>query len=206
MPESLLRAGGVVATVAYAALIGWLAASQPQSLAEVTGGLAATFGAYEVDAVSFDEGLRLFRQDQFEAARSAWSRADPAGRDARTQFYVAYSYYRQGWGRMSHDDALYAAGLDALSRAVGAAPGGRVTVSDPDLQLQTADELEVLLVHPGGPFWVKKDLHAWSVPKGGFTDDEDTLNAAKREFLEETGVEISGDFLPLSPVKMKSGK
>ena len=145
MPESLLRAGGVVATVAYAALIGWLAASQPQSLAEVTGGLAATFGAYEVDAVSFDEGLRLFRQDQFEAARSAWSRADPAGRDARTQFYVAYSYYRQGWGRMSHDDALYAAGLDALSRAVGAAPGGRVTVSDPDLQLQTADELEAEL-------------------------------------------------------------
>ena len=46
---------------------------------------------------------------------------------------------------MSHDDALYAAGLDALSRAVGAAPGGRVTVSDPDLQLQTADELEAEL-------------------------------------------------------------
>jgi hypothetical protein len=141
MSESALRAGGVVVTIAYAVFIGWLAASQPQSMAEVTGGLAATFGAYEVDAVSFDEGLRLFRQDQFEAARSAWSRADPAGREARTQFYVAYSYYRQGWGRVSHDDGLYAAGLDALSRAVAAAPGGQVVVSDPDLQIQTADEL-----------------------------------------------------------------
>jgi hypothetical protein len=145
MSESLIRAGGAVTTVAYALLIGWLAASQPQSLVEVAGGLAATFGAYEVDAVSFDEGLRFFRQEQFEAARTAWSRADPAGRDARTQFYVAYSYYRQGWGRVSHDDALYSAGLDALARAVAAAPDGRVVVSDAELQINTADELEAEL-------------------------------------------------------------
>ena len=145
MSESLLRAGGAALTVAYAVLIGWLAASQPQSFAEVTGGLAATFGAYEVDAIGFEEGLRLFREDQFAAARSAWSRADPAGRDPRTQFYVAYSYYRQGWGRVSHDDSLYAAGLHALARAVAAAPDRRVTVSDPDLQMHTADELEAEL-------------------------------------------------------------
>jgi hypothetical protein len=141
MSESLLRAGGAVVTLFYALLIGWLTVLQPQSMAEVTGGLAATFGAYEVDAVSFEEGLRLFRQDQFEAARSAWARADPAGRDSTTQFYVAYSYYRQGWGRVSHDDTLYAAGLDAVARAVSAAPDGRVVVSDPDLQIRTADEL-----------------------------------------------------------------
>lgn len=140
-----MRAAGAVATVAYAVLIGWLTASQPQSMAEVTGGLAATFGAYEVDVTSFQEGLRFFRGDQFEAARSAWARADPAGRDARTQFYVAYSYYRQGWGRMSHDDALYAAGLDALARAVSVAPDGRIVVSDPDLQIHSADELRVEL-------------------------------------------------------------
>jgi hypothetical protein len=145
MPESLLRAGGAALTVAYALLIGWLATSQPQTFAEVTGGLAATFGAYEVDAISFEEGLRLFREEQFEAARTAWSRADPAGRDARTQFYVAYSYYRQGWGRVSHDDELYAAGLDALARAVAAAPGRRVTVTDSNLHIHTADELEAEL-------------------------------------------------------------
>ena len=67
-------------------------------------------------------------------------------------------------------------------------------------------ELEVLLVHPGGPFWSKKDIGAWSIPKGEFTEGEEPLEAAKREFKEETGVEISGEFLPLSPVKLKSGK
>jgi len=67
-------------------------------------------------------------------------------------------------------------------------------------------ELQVLLVHPGGPFWSKKDTGAWSVPKGEFTEGEEPLEAAKREFYEETGVEISGDFLSLTPVKMKSGK
>lgn len=145
MSEAGVRATGAGVTVAYAILIGWLAVSQPQSLADVAGGLAATVGAYEVDAVDFEDGLRLFRQDQFEAARAAWARADPASRDARTQFYVAYSYYRQGWGRLSHDDALYAAGLEALNRAVASAPGGRVVVSDAELQIHTADELEVEL-------------------------------------------------------------
>jgi hypothetical protein len=148
MSETVVRATGAAVTIAYAVLIGWLGASQPQSLAEVTGGLAATIGAYEADAVSFDEGRQLFLRDQFEAARSAWSRADPAGRDARTQFYVAYSYYRQGWGRLSHDDALYAAGLAALERAVSVAPGGRVAVSDPELRLHTGDELAAEL-HAG---------------------------------------------------------
>ena len=141
MSESVVRAAGATATLAYALLIAWLTASQPQSIAEVTGGLAATLGRYEVDRVSFAEGLQFFREDQFEAARTAWSRADPAGRDPRTQFYIAYSYYRQGWGRVSHDDAMYAAGLEALERAVAAAPDGRVVVSDPDLQMHTADEL-----------------------------------------------------------------
>jgi len=62
------------------------------------------------------------------------------------------------------------------------------------------------LVHPGGPFWKNKDLESWSIPKGEFTDDEDPLEAAKREFLEETGFEVDGDFIPLESVKLKSGK
>jgi len=62
------------------------------------------------------------------------------------------------------------------------------------------------LVHPGGPFWKNKDLESWSIPKGEFTDDEDPLDAAVREFHEETGFEIDGDFIPLESVKLKSGK
>ena len=65
--------------------------------------------------------------------------------------------------------------------------------------------LEVLLVHPGGPFWAKKDLGAWSIPKGEFTADEDALSAAIREFQEETGFSASPPFLPLGSVN-QSGK
>lgn len=65
---------------------------------------------------------------------------------------------------------------------------------------------EVFLVHPGGPFWVNKDKGAWSIPKGLFEEGEDPLEAAKREFQEETGFVISGDFMELTPLKQPSGK
>jgi predicted NUDIX family NTP pyrophosphohydrolase len=74
------------------------------------------------------------------------------------------------------------------------------------LLYQTAPEPQFFLVHPGGPFWKNKDAGAWSIPKGEFTDDEDALDAAIREFREETGVLLKGDFAALSPVKLKSGK
>ena len=67
-------------------------------------------------------------------------------------------------------------------------------------------KLEVLLVHPGGPFWRNKDDGAWSIPKGEITEGEDLLDAAKREFEEETGHKPSGQFIQLNPVKQKSGK
>jgi len=66
--------------------------------------------------------------------------------------------------------------------------------------------LEVFLVHPGGPFWTKKDLGAWSIPKGLIEPEEDPFLAARREFKEETGFQIDGKFLELSPVKQRSGK
>ncbi|MCE3258855.1 MAG: putative pyrophosphohydrolase [Bacteroidetes bacterium] len=67
-------------------------------------------------------------------------------------------------------------------------------------------EVLFFLVHPGGPFWRNKDTGAWSIPKGEFDDNENPLKAAIREFKEETGTEVSGNFIPLSPVKLKSGK
>ncbi len=66
--------------------------------------------------------------------------------------------------------------------------------------------LEVLLVHPAGPFWKNRDDESWSIPKGEAADGEDLLEAAKREFAEETGTRPQGDFIPLAPVKLKSGK
>ena len=74
------------------------------------------------------------------------------------------------------------------------------------LYRQHDDGLEVLLVHPGGPFWARKDLGAWSIPKGLADKGEDLLAAAKREFLEETGVTVEGEFLDLGAHKQPGGK
>ncbi|HYV95145.1 MAG TPA: NUDIX domain-containing protein [Chitinophagales bacterium] len=67
-------------------------------------------------------------------------------------------------------------------------------------------ELQIFLVHPGGPFWSKKEDGAWSIPKGEFGDEEDSLVAANREFFEETGFTIEGNFIPLAPLRQKGGK
>jgi len=67
-------------------------------------------------------------------------------------------------------------------------------------------ELEVFLVHPGGPFWKNKDAGSWTIPKGEFGDAEPALDAAIREFREETGATLSGDFKALQPIRQKGGK
>ncbi len=66
--------------------------------------------------------------------------------------------------------------------------------------------IEIFLVHPGGPFWKGKEKGAWSIPKGEFTESENPLTAAKREFEEETGQTVDGDFVELTPIKQKGGK
>jgi predicted NUDIX family NTP pyrophosphohydrolase len=81
-----------------------------------------------------------------------------------------------------------------------------VKVSSGLLLYRHRPELEVFLVHPGGPFWAKKDEGAWSIPKGEFEPGEDPLAAAQREFREETGCSASGEFIPLSSIKQKGGK
>ncbi len=73
------------------------------------------------------------------------------------------------------------------------------------LYRRKAGTLEVFLVHPGGPFWANRDEGAWSIPKGEF-DEEEPLAAARREFEEETGFSISGNFTALKPVRQKGGK
>jgi tetratricopeptide (TPR) repeat protein len=145
MREPLTRAAGLVLVVGYASFLGWLFAIQPKTMAEAVGGVAAGLGAYAVDSQAFSDGLSYFRNDQFAEARAAFARADPARRDARTQFYIAYSFYREGWHRTHRDDGLYQQGLAAVERAIEVAPGGRLVVDDANLQMHSADELKVEL-------------------------------------------------------------
>lgn len=74
------------------------------------------------------------------------------------------------------------------------------------LLYRQSPKLEVFLLHPGGPFFKNKDAGHWSIPKGEYPADEDALTAAKREFFEETGREVAGDFINLGSVQLKSGK
>jgi hypothetical protein len=141
----VIRASGLAFAIVYGGLIVWLYSAQPQTMAEVTGGLTSQVGAYRIDDRAFQDGLAFFRRDQFEEARAAFVRADPAQRDARTQFYIAYSYYREGWGRFYNDDRLFRLGLEAVDRAIAVAPEHRVVVDDETLGMRSADELRAEL-------------------------------------------------------------
>jgi hypothetical protein len=141
----LIPALGIAWTLVYAAFVVWLYATAPRSVAEVATRASVAAGTYAVDRARFDAGRELFLREQYAAARDEWSRADPAQRDARTQFYVAYSFYRQGWGRFYDDDALFRQGLDAVNRAIALSPDAPLDVDDPELKIHSAAELKAEL-------------------------------------------------------------
>ena len=145
MRYPLLHATGIAATLVYAAFVVWVYATQPRTFKDVTQGARVASGAYTVDAARYDTALSLFHRGLFRAAREEWERADPARADARTQFYVAYAFYREGWGRLYHDDALYGQGLQAVDRALTLTRAGSLIVDDPDLKMHTAAELKAEL-------------------------------------------------------------
>jgi hypothetical protein len=145
MRDWMVRPIGLTFAVCYFAAIVWVYTRQPQTFDEARGALSASVGAYRVDDQAFADGLTFFHADEFAPARLAFGRADPAHQDARTQFYIAYSCYREGWGRLYIDKVLFARGLDAVNRAITAAPRGRIIVDDPNLAMRSGDELKAEL-------------------------------------------------------------
>jgi tetratricopeptide (TPR) repeat protein len=144
MRQRLIQTVGLAFTVLYALGIVWLYATEPRSFKEAATGAQVAAGTYQVDQKRFAAALELFRREQFRAARDEWQSADPAQSDPTTQFYIAYSFYREGWGRVYYDQALFKQGLDALNRAITLAPEP-LTVPDGNLQLRTAAELKAEL-------------------------------------------------------------
>ncbi|MGB7208296.1 MAG: hypothetical protein WBD27_06535 [Pyrinomonadaceae bacterium] len=127
MKEKYIQILGLLVSAIYGVFIIFLYAAEPRTLEEiptkaqsaventVTKGQVLT-GTYEIDKAKFNEGLSAFRAENFVLARDSFERADPEKRDANTQFYIAYTYYRQGWGRFSNDDALFKSGVEAVNR------------------------------------------------------------------------------------------
>jgi hypothetical protein len=143
--DTLISTVGIAWTLLYAALIVWLYAMAPRTLQELRTEASATAGTYAVDEARFQSARELFRREQYRAAREEWLRADPARRDARTQFYIAYAFYREGWGRIYSDDALFRQGLEAVNLAIKLSSDSALTVDDPDLRIHSAAELKAEL-------------------------------------------------------------
>ena len=145
MQTRFIQIGGIIWTVVYAAIIVWVYATEPRSFKEVATNSQVAAGVYEINQEKFNNALVLFRREQFRAARDEWSGADPAQKDPRTQFYIGYACYREGWGRVYYDDALFKQGLEAVNRAIALAPNGTLLVDDPNLQMHSAAELKAEL-------------------------------------------------------------
>jgi tetratricopeptide (TPR) repeat protein len=144
MRQKAVQILGLAITFLYAALIVWLYATEPRSFREVATGAQVATGTYQVDQEKFNAALALFRREQFRAARDEWQRADPAQSDPKTQFYIAYAFYREGWGRVYYDQNLFNQGLAAVNRAIALSPVP-LTIDDENLQMRTAPELKAEL-------------------------------------------------------------
>ncbi len=142
---------GIVLTAFYGIFIAWLYWAEPKNLVEVsikaqttienvTTKTQVAIGTYEVDIARFSEGLDAFQKNNFIAARDNFEKADPERRDARTQFYIAYSFYRQGFGKFTNDDALFKKGLDQTNNVI--ALDKNFKSADANLQLKTPAELK----------------------------------------------------------------
>src|ERR1044072_4095227 len=131
--QRVLQSIGLLLSMIYAVAIVWIYATEPRSFKAVATGAQVATGAYQVDQERFDAALALFRREQFRAARDEWQRADAAQGDPKTQFYIAYSFYREGWGGGYYDQDLFKQGVEAVNRAIALAPAP-LTVGDENLQ------------------------------------------------------------------------
>lgn len=142
---------GIFLTFAYGGFVAWLYWAEPKTLAEVpskarqtiedtTSKASVITGTYEVDPSKFADGLKAFRENNFVACRQFFAAADPENRDAKTQFYIAYSFYRQGFGRLYNDDELFKQGLDQVGKVI--LLDRNFKSEDADLKMKTPAELK----------------------------------------------------------------
>lgn len=160
MREKHIQIAGIALAAASAVFIAFLYLAEPRSLAELSSKASETVenavtkgqvftGTYSIDREKFDLGLTQFRADNFVAARDSFSKADPERRDPNTQFYIAYSFYRQGWGRFSSDDTLFGEGLkilehiDLLDRDFRSADAGLPLRTPAELRAELDEGLKV---------------------------------------------------------------
>jgi hypothetical protein len=143
MNEKILQILSIAMIAVMFAFILWVYSRQPQNFQEVVSKAAVTAGTYGIDDTEFKRGIELFRQDNFTGARESFAKADPERRDAKVQFYTAYSFYRQGFGKLYDDDKLFQQGMAATDHVIALDTGLRI--DDDNLQMKTPQELKAEL-------------------------------------------------------------
>lgn len=155
MNAKLIQILGLVMTVIYGLLVVWVYWAAPktfsdattkakESLTKAASSARVATSLYEIDQRKFKEGLAAFRGERFLAARDLFSRSDPERQDPEVQYYIAYSLYRQGWGRLSNDDELFQKSLEQVRYVKRLDPDYDAT--DPKLLLKRPVELEQELI------------------------------------------------------------
>ncbi len=151
MNQKLIQTLSIALVAVYGTFVVWIYAVAPRDLGQVTTKARETVesiatkgqivtGTYEVDPQKFAQALSDFRGENYVAARDGFLRADPERRDAKTQFYIAYTFYRQGWGRVYSDDELFKKGLAEVEKVTEIDRDFKS--DDPDLKLRTPAELK----------------------------------------------------------------
>lgn len=151
MKEKYLQTFGIALTAFYGLFVAWIYIAEPKTLTELPTKAQETIekatttaqvitNTYEVDRTKFNEGLTAFRSDNFVVARDSFAKADTENRDAKTQYYIAYSFYRQGFGKVSNDDELFKKGLEQVNKVIQLDKNFKS--DDANLQLKTPAELK----------------------------------------------------------------
>lgn len=139
--KQAVQVAGLVIALLYGSGIAWLYVRQPRSFQELKTQAAVETNVYRVKQENFDEALRQFNAAAYPVAIEQFELADTARLDPTTQFYIAYSYYMLGRGRLYDDDELFKKGLEAVERALANAPNNIFEIDRADLQIRSASAL-----------------------------------------------------------------
>jgi isopenicillin N synthase-like dioxygenase len=137
MNEKTIHIFSIILITIFSAFIVWLYVSEPKTLVEVATKATVAVGTYEVNKAKFDEGLSQFRNENYAVARDFFNQADTEKRDDKTQFYIAYSFYRQGFGKVYSDNNLFKQGLEIAAKI-----NQNYKSDDANLEIKTPAELK----------------------------------------------------------------
>jgi hypothetical protein len=151
--KRIVQTTGILLAILYGAGIIWLYVRQPRTFEEIKTQAAVEVNVYQIKQENFDEALKQFNAGQYAVAIEQFKIADPAERDATTQFYIAYAYYRLGRGRFSDNDEMFNQGLAAVDHSLANAPNHIFEIDRNDLEFKSAGALrerfkEGLIVTP----------------------------------------------------------